>query len=75
MKFEYDGAVETARKPVAWLYRIASSGDALRLCVATNDPDRFIWMYYDGYITIQSAGPFGEPLKVFYEGDPITITF
>ena len=77
MKFEYDKTVGKERKPVAWLYRMEGSfgPDDLALCIATTDNERFIWVYSDGDITIQQTKPSGEALKVFYEGDSLTITF
>ena len=80
MKFEYDKTVEEVRKPVAWLYRMEGPSyldlvDDLALCIATTVPERFIWAYSDGEFTIQTSPPTGEALKVFYEGDSLTITF
>ena len=83
MKFEYGKTVDKERKPVAWLYRMEPPPylahrdrvDELALCIATTDPERFIWAYSDGEFTVQSTPPTGEALKVFYEGDSLTITF
>ena len=80
MKFEYDKTVDKERKPVAWLYRMEGPsyldyGDDLALCISTSAPERFIWAYSDGEFTIQTTPPTGEALKVFYEGDSLTITF
>ena len=80
MKFIYDTAPDESRKPVAWLYCMVGLsyldyGDDLALCIATMDPERFIWAYSDGEFTIQTTPPEGEALKVFYEGDSLTITF
>ena len=77
MKFEYNKTVEGVRKPIAWVFKMEPSfnTDDLALCIATTNPENFIWMYSDGDITIQSEKPEGLPLKFFYEGDSITITF
>ena len=77
MKFEYDKTVEEVRKPVAWLYRMEGSFDPddLALCITATGNESFIWMYSDGDITIQQTKPSGEALKVFYEGDSLTLTF
>ena len=78
MKFEYNRETDEPRKPVAWLYRMQgpfSEDDDLALCITTDNPDRFIWAYSGGDITVQWTRPSGEALKTFYEGDSITITF
>ena len=80
MKFLYSEKSEESRKPVAWLYRMEAPayhdvGDDLALCIATSVPERFIWAYSDGEFTVQTTPPTREALKVFYEGDSLTITF
>ena len=77
MKFEYDKETDEPRKPIAWVFEMETSfnTDDLALCITTTNPEKFLWMYSDGYVTVQSAKPEGIPLKVFYEGDSITITF
>ena len=75
MKFEYNKTV-----PIAWLYWMEPSvntfnTDDLALCIITTDSEKFIWMYSDGDITVQTTKPEGEVLKTFYEGDSLTITF
>ena len=76
MKFEYNKTFEEVRKPIAWLFKMESfNTNELALCISTTNPEKFIWMYSDGDITLQPTGPSGEALKTFYEGDSLTITF
>ena len=77
MKFEYKDKSEDTRKPVAWLFKMKQSKDKFALCIATADPNRFIWAYSDGMFTVQQAAPPDdeEALKVFFKGDSVTITF
>ena len=78
MKFEYKDQKEADREVVAELYWMnddPSSGEQA-LCIKTEDPHMFIWMYSDGSISVQSSVVFGEgAIKKFYKGDKITITF
>ena len=78
MKFEYKDQKEADREVVAELYWMnddPSSGEQA-LCIKTEDPYVFIWMYSDGSISLQLRVGFGEgAIKKFYKGDKITITF
>ena len=78
MKFEYKDQKEADREVVAELYWMEddpSSGEQA-LCIKTEDPHVFIWMYYDGSISLQLRVGFGEGvIKKFYKGDKITIKF
>lgn len=74
MEFKYQ---ETKSEMVAALYEYNNSSLHC-LCIRTEDPRKWVWMYPDGTINVQSVG-FGDagsyPLKKFYAGDEITIKF
>lgn len=71
MKFAYDGA-ENGNEVVAELYEFAS-GD---LCLAVNTTSgKKVWFYPDGDIDIQGTSWGEPPIKKFYSGESITITF
>ena len=77
MKFDYTSNTGEIRKPVAWLFKMESisTQEEFTLCIATTNPEKFIWMYEDGDITIQNTKPNSGYKKKFYPGDSITITF
>ena len=73
MMFEYDEE-EDRGEVVAELYEF--SGDPeLCLCVKAQS-GKFIWFYHNSMPIIQRSGFSGnDPIKKFYRGDKITITF
>ena len=77
-KFTYDDLREPEREQVAALH-LFDGGPRLCLVMKTNDPNKFVWMYEDGDCYIQSTSLDGSddepPVKKFYRGDSITITF
>lgn len=77
MKFDYGNQKEADREVIAGLYWMdndPTSGEQA-LCIKTEDPNKYIWMYYDGSISVQSGGFDEGAIKKFYKGDLITITF
>jgi hypothetical protein len=73
MKFEYESQPEGTREPVAELYEFAGGPDP---CLAVNTiSGKKVWFYPDGDIDIQSTSWEANPIKKFYPGDKITITF
>jgi len=73
MKFEYESQPEETKGPVAELYEFAGGPD---LCLAVNTSSKKkIWFYPDGDIDIQGVSWGGDPIKKFYPGNSITITF
>lgn len=77
-KFTYEEKKEPKREQVAALH-LFDDGPKLCLVIKTSNPDEFLWMYEDGGCSVQSMGLSGgrgeEPVKKFYRGDSITITF
>lgn len=78
MKFEYEDQKEVDREVIAELYWMdddPTSGEQA-LCIKTEDPHVFVWVYWDGSISVQRVVGFGGgAIKKFYKGDKITITF
>lgn len=73
MKFEKPLEKET-RKPKAYLMEYAD-GPELCLCIVNSD-GTFLWMYENFANVINTVEPNAyECLKVFYEGDTITLAF
>lgn len=76
MKFEFD-----EDKPkgdwVAAVYPFDGSREKLCFCIKSTQSKEEVWLYPDGEVSIQRDGIkySGEPLKKFYPGDKITITF
>lgn len=73
MKFAYND-VEDGGEVVAELYEFSGGPD---LCLAVNTTSgKKVWFYPDGGIDIQSTDwGYGPPIKKFYSGESITITF
>lgn len=72
MKFAYDDA-ENGDEVVAALYEFGGGPD---LCLAVNTiSGKKVWFYPDGDIDIQSTSWGHHPVKKFYSGESITITF
>ena len=78
MKFDYEEEKTEDREVIAQLYWLNGDPDAgeQALCIKTNDPNKFIWMYTTNpKITVQSTRFAKGAIKKFYKGDKITITF
>lgn len=79
MKFKYEEDKTETRKAVAKLYKMNGNSDPedLALWIKTSDPNKHIWLYTKGIsVTVQSSGPPGNvPIKTFYKGDTLEITF
>jgi hypothetical protein len=76
MKFGYEK--DDKLGPVMASLMLFDGGPKMCLCIKTEDPNRFIWMYEDGDITLQSLPlkPQGKDVvKNFYRGDTLTLTF
>ena len=73
MKFEFERQEEAAQEPVAEVYE---SDGGPGLCLAINTiSGRKVWCYPDGEVDIQWDDWGVDPIKRFYPGDSITITF
>lgn len=76
MKFEYVDQEEEEREVIAELYWMDQGEPGEHaLCIKTEEKGKFLWMYYDGSISVQSVGFDESAIKQFYKGDKITITF
>jgi hypothetical protein len=77
-RFTFDDLREPEREHVASVF-LFDGGPQFCLVMKTADPERFLWMYEDGDTYLQDVGLDGvgceEPIKKFYRGDSITITF
>jgi hypothetical protein len=77
-KFTYDKVQEVEREHVASIF-LFDGGPQVCLVIKTDEKDKFLWMYEDGDNFISNVGLSGNtgepPLKKFYRGDSITITF
>lgn len=73
MKFEFEQPEDATKEPVAEVYKFAG-GPELCLAVNTNSGKK-VWFYPDGEIDIQGPNWGGDPIKKFYPGDSVTITF
>lgn len=74
MNFKY--TTPEYRKPIAAIH--AFDGDPHREClVIQTTTGKTIWFHPDGDISVQMTSPEfeGNPKKLFYPGDSITITF
>lgn len=73
MKFEYDKE-EDRGGVVAELYEY-DGGPELCLCVKAQS-NRYVWFYHnETLVSVQDGGFDDSPVKKFYRGDKITITF
>jgi hypothetical protein len=73
MTFEYEPQPEETKEPVAELYEFVGGPG---LCLAVNTTcGKKVWFYPDGDIDIQNSSWDEAPIKKFYSGDKITITF
>lgn len=77
MEFKYKQDIKDDKDVVAAIYKF-DGGSSLCLCIKTEDPNKYIWIYEkDRVPTIQSVGfsESSEPIKKFYKGDEITLKF
>jgi hypothetical protein len=76
MKFEFNK--EKDKGEVVACLMLFDGGPKLCLAIRTADPNKFVWMYEDGDILVQSV-PIkprdSDVVRTFYRGDKITITF
>ena len=73
MKFEFTYQENTTKEPVAEAYEFDGGPE---LCIAIDTiSGRKVWFYPDGDVSIQSTDWEDNPIKKFYPGDSITITF
>ena len=73
MKFEYEDDKPETRSTIAELYKF-NGGPELCLAVKTQSGS-IVWFYHNSLPSIQDGGFADNPVKRFYPGDKITITF
>ena len=75
MKFDFNKDPYEDLNVVAEAYYMNDDpGSGVCLCVKASE-EEYIWFYQDGEVSVQENSFDKNPIKKFYKGDSITITF